>query len=386
MNNFTFVNPVKIIFGKNTIKHISKEIPANSKVLVTYGGGSIKKNGVYDQVSEALKDLEWCEFSGIEPNPHYETCMKAVAVVKEKNIDYVLAVGGGSVIDATKFIVAAACFEDGDPWRILSEKQNVHIKKALPFGVVLTLPATGSEMNSGAVITKASTQEKLNFGSPLLFPKFSVLDPTVTFSLPSTQVSNGVADAFVHVIEQYLTYPVRATLQDFMAEAVLKTLTIEGPKALENPTDYDVRANVMWACTCALNGWISVGVPQDWATHMIGHELTAFYGIDHGKTLSIILPGVMTVLKDQKAQKILRLGREVFGIQEGSTEELINSTIKAVEEFFHKLNIKTRLSDYGLGDEAIEKVVNRMKERGWKLGEKENITFDVVRKVLELRK
>ncbi|MDR3273208.1 MAG: iron-containing alcohol dehydrogenase [Flavobacteriaceae bacterium] len=386
MNNFTFVNPVKIIFGKNTIKHISGEIPANSKVLVTYGGGSIKRNGVYDQVAEALKGYEWYEFSGIEPNPHYETCIKAAALIKEKKVDYVLAVGGGSVIDATKFIVAAACFEDGDPWRLLSEKPKVTAKKAVPFGTVLTLPATASEMNSGAVITKASTQEKLAFGSPLVFPKFSILDPTVTFSLPPTQISNGVADAFVHVVEQYLTYPANALLQDFMAEAVLKTLIIEGTKALENPNDYDVRANIMWACTCALNGWIAVGVPQDWATHMIGHELTAFYGIDHAKTLAVVLPGVMTILKDQKAEKILRLGKEVFGIQSDSASELIDSTIKATEEFFHKLNIKTRLSDYGIGDEAIEKVVNRMKERGWKLGEKENITFDVVRKILELRK
>ena len=314
MNNFIYQNPVKIIFGIDTIQNIGTEIPKDKKVLVTYGGGSIKQNGVYDQVAAALKGYEWAEFGGIEPNPHYETCMKAVALVKEKNIDYLLAVGGGSVIDATKFIAAAACYGSADPWEILIPKGNERksegaVKKALPFGVVLTLPATGSEMNIGSVITKAETQEKFAFASPLLYSQFSILDPTVTYSLPATQTANGIADAFVHVIEQYLTYPVNALVQDLMAEAVLKTLLFDGPKALENPNNYDVRANIMWACTCALNGWISVGVPQDWATHMIGHELTAFYGIDHGKTLSIVLPGVMTVLRDQKAEKILRLGR-----------------------------------------------------------------------------
>ncbi len=386
MNNFTFVNPVKIIFGKDTIKNISQEIPENNKVLIIYGGGSIKKNGVYEQVIDALKSYEWYEFSGIEANPHYETCMKAVQMIKEKNIDNVLAVGGGSVIDATKFIVAAACFDEGDPWRILSEKPNVKVEKALPYGTVLTLSATASEMNSGAVITRAETKEKLSFGSPLVFPKFSVLDPSVTFTLPPVQISNGVVDAFVHVIEQYLTYPVNGLLQDLMAEAILKTLITEGPKALENPMDYDVRANLMWASTWALNGWISCGVPQDWATHMIGHELTAFYGIDHAQTLAIVLPGVMKVMKEDKKEKILRLGREVFSLQADSTEELIDSTIKSVENFFHTMHIKTRLSDYNLGDEAIEKVHERMKQRGWKLGEHQKINAEVVEQILELRK
>ena len=386
MNNFTFANPVKIIFGKDTIKNISQEIPENSKVLVIYGGGSIKKNGVYDQVVQALKPFEWKEFSGVEANPHYETCMKAVQVIKEEKITYVLAVGGGSVIDATKFIVAAACFEEGDPWRILSEKATVKVKKAISYGTVLTLSATASEMNSGAVITREETREKLSFGSPLVFPKFSVLDPTVTFTLPPVQISNGVVDAFVHVIEQYLTYPVNGVLQDFMAEAILKTLITEGPKALENPTDYDVRANLMWASSWALNGWISCGVPQDWATHMIGHELTAFYGIDHAQTLAIVLPGVMEVMKEDKKEKILRLGREVFALQADSTNELVNSTINAVENFFHTMHIKTRLSDYKLGEEAVQKVHQRMEQRGWKLGEHQKIDAGKVEQILELRK
>lgn len=382
MENFSLANPVKIIFGKGTIKEIVNEIPQGSKVLMTYGGGSIKKNGVYDQAVKALKGYEWYEFAGIEPNPHYETCMKAVALIKEKGINFILSVGGGSVLDATKFISAAVHFEEGDPWQILSK--GAEIKKAMPFGDIITLPATGSEMNSGAVITRSETQEKLSFGSPLTYPKFSVLDPTVTYSLPPRQTGNGVVDAFVHVMEQYLTYNEGdSLLQDNMAEAIVRTLVEEGPKALKEPTNYDVRANLMWASTWALNGWIACGVPEDWATHMIGHELTAFYGLDHGQTLAIVLPGIMTVLKEQKGKKIIRLGKEVFGIQ---GDNAINKTIKAVEDFFESMGVKTHLSDYGLGDEAISKVTERLAARGWKLGECRNITAEVVKEVLTLRK
>ncbi len=382
MENFTYVNPVKIIFGKDTIKNIVNEIPKNNKVLILYGGGSIKKNGVYDQTIKALEGYQCYEFSGIEPNPHYETCMKAVALIKEKKIDFLLSVGGGSVLDATKFIAAATCFEEGDPWLILSKRAP--IKKALPFGDIITLPATGSEMNSGGVITRAETQEKLAFGSDLTFPLFSVLDPTVTYTLPVRQIGNGVVDAFVHVMEQYLTYNENDTLlQDHMAEAIVKTLVIEGPKALKTPTDYNVRANLMWASTWALNGWIAQGAVEDWATHMIGHEITAFYGLDHAQTLAIVLPGVMTVLQEQKSKKIIRLGKEVFGIE---GDGAIDKTIKAVENFFETMGVKTHLSDYKLGEEAIEKVSNRLADRGWKLGECGNITSDVVKQVLNLRK
>jgi NADP-dependent alcohol dehydrogenase len=389
MENFSFVNPVKIIFGKNTIKDLAKEIPAGNKVLIIYGGGSIKKNGVYDQVTEALSSInghsEWYEFEGIEANPTYETCMRAVSFIKEKGIDYLLAVGGGSVVDATKFIAAAASFDpEKDPWEILSKRAK--IKSALPFGVVLTLSATGSEMNSGAVITKASTKEKLAFGSPYTYPIFSILDPETTYSLPVRQVSNGVADSFVHVMEQYLTYPANAMIQDKFSEAILQTLIIEGPKVLETPQDYDIRANLMWASTWALNGWIGCGVPQDWATHMIGHEITALYGLDHAQTLAIVLPGVMSVMKKEKAEKILQLGEQVFGIYNNMTQdERIENTIQAVENFFEEMQIKTHLSDYGLGMEVVEAVSNRIKERGWKLGEHQNMTSDTVKEVLTLR-
>lgn len=384
MENFSFMNPTKIIFGKDTIKEISKEITGR-KVLITYGGGSIKKNGVYDQVIKALASFEFYEFGGIEPNPHYETCMKAVDLIKEKSIDYLLAIGGGSVIDATKFIASAACFENGDPWQILERKGE--IKKALPYGTVLTIAATGSEMNDGAVITKAATKDKLPFSSSLLYPKFSVLDPEITYSLPARQTGNGVVDAFVHVIEQYLTYSTEdTTFQDNMWEGILRTLICEGPKAMKEPRNYDARANIMWAATWALNGWFAQGVDQDWATHLIGHELTALFGLDHGQTLAIVLPGVMRKLSEQKSVKIKRLGKEIFSIKEESSSELIDKTIQATEDFFELMGVKTHLSDYNLGDEAIEKVGNRLNERNWKLGECYNITGDVAKEILKLRK
>lgn len=385
MKNFSYQNPVKIIFGKDTIKQIAKEIPSDSKVLIIYGGGSIKKNGVYDQTIKALTNYEFHEFSGIEPNPHYETCMKAVQVIKEKEINYVLAVGGGSVIDATKFIVAAACYEGKDPWNILAKYEKIN--KALPYGTILTLSATGSEMNSGAVITKAETQEKLSFKSKLVFPKFSVLDPEVTYTLPAKQISNGVVDSFVHVMEQYLVASDEDTLmQDLWAESLLKLLIEEGPKALREPKNYDVRANLMWASSWALNGWITCGTDEDWATHMIGHELTAFYGLDHAETLAIVLPGVMTVLKEQKAKKIIRMGKQVFGLTTHNPNEIIDRTVSNVEGFFESMGIKTRLSDYGLGNEAIERIRERLNKRGWKLGEAQNITGDVAAEILDIRR
>ncbi len=379
MNNFSYYNPVKIIFGKGTIARMSKEIPQNAKILMIYGGGSIKKNSVYSQVAEALSAFEWKEFSGIEANPHYETCMQAVEMIKKEGINFLLAVGGGSVADATKFIAVAACFE-GDPWDVLAKGSAV--KKALPLACVLTLPATGSEMNSGAVITKASTHEKLAFGSSLVFPKFSVLDPETTYSLPDNQTANGVVDAFVHVCEQYLTYPVNAPLQDRFAESILITLVEEGPKVLQNRTDYDSRANVMWAATAALNGYIACGVPQDWATHMIGHEITAFHGLAHGETLAIVLPSLLRVMRENKGDKLIQMGERVFGISSENRDESIDATIDAVEQFFRSLGIRTRFFEYGLGNEIIYPIVQRFTERGWQLGEHQDITPDKVEEIL----
>lgn len=383
MNNFEFYNPVKIIFGKNTIAKTGINIPSGARVLLTYGGGSIFKNGVYDQVKESVKDFEVLEFGGIEVNPHYETLMRAVELVKNEKIDFLLAVGGGSVLDGTKFIAAAACFEGADPWDILSKRAPV--KKALPLGTVLTLPATGSEMNGNSVVTKAATLEKLAFGSALVMPVFSVLDPEVIFSLPDKQVANGVVDAFVHVVEQYLTYPVNSPIQDRFAESILQTLIEEGPKVLAKRDDYEAAANFMWSATMALNGLIGVGVPQDWATHQIGHELTAFHGIDHGRTLAIVLPGIMNVFAEEKKEKILQMGSRVFGISEGSDQEKLAATTRAMIGFFESLGVPTRLPEYNVPVETIDRICQRFEERSFKIGERAHIGPAEIRRVLEDR-
>ena len=322
------------------------------------------------------------EFAGIEPNPSYETLMDAVRLVKEEQIDYILAVGGGSVIDGSKFIAAAVNFQ-GDPWDILAK--HAPVDTALPFGCVLTLPATGSEMNSGAVITRRSLQTKLPFSNPLLYPRFAVLDPTTTYTLPATQISNGVVDAFIHVVEQYLTYPVNAKVQDRFAEGLLLSLIEEGPSALEDPQNYDIRANIMWCATLALNGLIGAGVPHDWATHMIGHEITAMHGLDHAQTLAIILPSVLTVKKEQKRDKLLQYAERVWGISTGDDAERIDAAIEKTRDFFERMQVKTRLSDYGIKQESIPKLVTQLKQHGMvTLGEKRDITPEVSKKILEL--
>ncbi len=383
MYNFEYQNPVKVIFGKGEIAKTGRNIPEGSKILLTYGGGSIFQNGVYKQVKDSIQGFEVVEFGGIEPNPHFETLMKAVEVVKKENITFLLSVGGGSVLDGTKFIAAAACYTKSDPWHILSRQAKV--TDALPIGAVLTLPATGSEMNGNSVVTRVETTEKLSFSSPKVMPVFSILDPEVIFSLPEKQVANGVADAFVHVIEQYLTFPVNSPIQDRFAESILKTLMEEGPKVLANRTDYDAAANFMWSATMALNGLIAVGVPQDWATHMIGHELTAYHGIDHARTLAIVLPGVMHIKREQKKDKILQLGERVWGILDGSDDERINETIQKTVDFFESLGIPTKLPDYKVSTETIDTICDRFQKRGFKVGEKSNIGPDEIRLILEDR-
>jgi NADP-dependent alcohol dehydrogenase len=383
MYNFEYQNPVKIIFGKGEIQKVGENIPAGSKILLTYGGGSIFKNGVYEQVKAAIKGFEVVEFGGIEPNPHYETLMKAVEVVKQENITFLLSVGGGSVLDGTKFIAAAACFQKGDPWLILSMKAPV--VDAIPIGAVLTLPATGSEMNGNSVVTRIETTEKLSFASLKVMPLFSILDPEVIFSLPEKQVANGIVDAFVHVIEQYLTFPVNSPIQDRFAESILMTLVEEGPKVLANRTDYEAAANFMWSATMALNGLIGVGVPQDWASHMIGHELTAYHGIDHARTLAIVLPGVMHIKRELKKDKLLQLGERVWGIKDGNAEERIDRTIQKTIDFFESVGLPTKLPDYGVSTDTIDKICDRFKKRRFKIGEKADIGPDEIRLILEDR-
>lgn len=385
MYNFEYQNPVKIIFGKGQIAKLAVEVPKESKILLTYGGGSIFKNGVYDQVKAALKGYEVLEFGGIEPNPLYETCMKAVELVKREKVDFLLAVGGGSVLDATKFISAAACYTQGDPWEFLVHRFEISITAAIPIGTVLTLPATGSEMNGTAVISRQSTQEKLAFASLLVMPKFSILDPECVFSLPDRQVANGIADAFVHVMEQYLTFPVNSPLQDRLAEGILLTLVEEGPKVLADRTDYDAAANFMWSATLALNGLIGMGVPQDWATHGIGHELTAYHGIDHARTLAVVLPGMMQIRRRQKEAKILQYGERIWGITSGSTDERIDRAIEKTVAFFESLEIPTRLVDYQVPAETIDRIVVRFEQRGTRMGETREIDSAETRRILEDR-
>ena len=383
MYNFEFKNPVKIIFGKEQISKLEKELPKDKKILLTYGGGSIFKNGVYDQVKSATKGFNIIEFGGIEPNPHYETLMKAIEIVKAENIEYLLSIGGGSVLDGTKFIAAGAEFEGKDPWDILAK--GAKVKSAVPIGAVLTLPATGSEMNGNSVVTRVETQEKLAFGSPMVMPQFSILDPEVIYSLPDRQVANGIVDSFIHVFEQYLTYPVNSPIQDRFAESIIQTLIEEGPKVLADRKDYDSAANFMWSATMALNGLIGVGVPQDWATHMIGHELTAYHGIDHAQTLAIVLPGMMHVKRKEKQEKILQYAERIWDIKDGSIDERIDLAIQKTIEFFESVGIKTKLPDYGVSTETIEKITDRFEKRGYKIGENADIDPEQIKQILEDR-
>jgi alcohol dehydrogenase YqhD (iron-dependent ADH family) len=383
MLNFELYNPTNLVFGKGQIEKLGDLVPKGAKILLAYGGGSIFKNGIHEQVINNLKGHEIVEFSGIEANPHFETLMKAVAIVKEQKIDFILAVGGGSVIDGVKFISGAVNY-NGDPIEIL-QKRILIKENALPFGTVLTLPATGSEMNSGAVVTIEATKEKLTFGGSALFPKFSICDPTVIQSLPKRQLQNGVVDAYTHVMEQYLTYPHEGYLQDRIAEGILQTLIEIGPKVVENPKDYALASNFMWSCTMALNGLIQKGVPSDWATHMIGHELTAMYGIDHARTLAVIAPSLYKVMFETKKEKLAQYGKRIFNLT-GTDDEIANEAIAKTVEFFHTMGMDTKLSDYTKDyDKTADFIVNRFDERGWKgLGEKQNITLDKVKSIVEM--
>ena len=382
MLNFDFYNPTRILFGADTIVKINDYVPAEARVLMLYGGESARKNGTLAEVREALGTREIHEFGGIEPNPSYETLMRAVELIREQKLDFLMAVGGGSVIDGTKFIAAAVNYA-GDTWEIL-ETHGTKITQALPFASVLTLPATGSEMNSGGVVTRKSTQAKLSFSSPYVFPQFSVLDPNKTFSLPTRQLANGVVDAFIHVMEQYLTYPVNAQVQDRFAEGLLQTLIEIGPKILEDSADYDTRANLMWAASMALNGLIGAGVPQDWSTHLIGHELTALYGIDHARTLAIVLPANLQVRRQEKREKLLQYAARVWQIVEGDEEQRIDAAISRTRTFFEQLGLPTRLSDYRLGATDIEIIITQLESHNLtQLGEHKNVSLEISRQILE---
>ena len=385
MLNFELYNPTQLVFGKGQIEKLSTLVPFGSKILLAYGGGSIFKNGIYEQVTAALSGFEIIEFGGIEANPRFETLIKAVEIIREQKIDFLLAVGGGSVIDGVKFMSAASLF-DGNPIDILQKRIIFKdVSKVVPFGTVLTLPATGSEMNSGSVVTIDATQEKLDFGGSALFPKFSICDPTVIASLPKRQLQNGVVDAYTHVLEQYLTYPHEGYLQDRIAESILQTLIQVGPSVVENPTDYSLASNFMWSCTMALNGLIQKGVPSDWTTHKIGHELTALYGIDHARSLAIIGPNLYRVMFETKKGKLAQYGKRIFNLT-GTDDEIANEAINKTVDFFHTMGMQTKLSDCTKDyAKTADFIVKRFEERGWKaLGEKQNITLEKVRSIVEM--
>lgn len=380
MNNFVFQNPTKLIFGKGQIARLAKELPRDKKILVTFGGGSVKSNGVYDQVVAALEGFDYLEFWGIEPNPKVETLRKAVEVCKKEDVEFLLAVGGGSTLDGTKLISAAAVIEN-DAWELVRNPKLYG--GTLPFASVMTLPATGSEMNRGAVISNLATGEKYSFYNT--YPVFSILDPEATYSLPKFQVACGLADTFVHVMEQYLTIAECSPLMDRWAEGIVQTIVEVAPKALQESREYDAMATFMLSATMGLNGFVAMGVPQDWATHMIGHEITALTGTTHGQTLVIVLPAVMNVMREQKGDKIVQFGERVWGVTEGSKDERIDRTIAATEEFFRSLGLATRLSELSIGEDVVEEIVSRFRERGTLLGENSNIDYKLVDQILRQR-
>lgn len=379
MQNFVFQNPTKLIFGKNTIAKIADQIPQGANIMVTFGGGSIKTNGVYDQVMAALKGRPVVEFGGIEANPDFDTLIKAVEICKTQKIDFLLAVGGGSIIDGTKFIATAVRYQ-GDPWEFLLDESKA--KVAIPLASVLTLPATGSEMNCGAVISRRRTNEKFAFHNPKCYPVFSVLDPQVCYSLPIKQRANGIVDTYAHILEQYLTHADESMVMDRFSEGLLKTLIEIAPQVLAKENNYDTMANFMLTATMGLNGFLSMGVTQDWATHMIGHELTALHGLDHGVTLALVFPGVMNIMRDSKREKLLQYGERVLGINQGSEDQRIDKAIEMTEEFFRSVGMRTRLSEHGIGETTIKTIVQRFTTRGWNLGEGNLVTPEKVEEIL----
>jgi NADP-dependent alcohol dehydrogenase len=367
MLNFEIINPTRIVFGKDQLDRLPtllSEIAPNKKVLIAYGGSSAERIGLLARIRAKLTQFQITEFGGIEANPEFNTLMKGVELARAQKVEAILAVGGGSVIDGVKFM-SGAYFYNGDSWDVLLRKEGCVFEKALPFGTVLTLPATGSEANSGAVISRSEIQEKRTMGGHLFFPKFSFLDPTVVASLPERQIANGIVDAFVHTLEQYLTYPTDNLLQERQAEAILTTLIEVGPRVLRNPTDYLAAANLMWCATHALNGNLRCGVPTDWATHMIGHELTAFFGIDHARSLAIIGPRLYEDQFENKKQKLAQYGWRVWNLS-GTEEECAHEAIRQTETFFHSLGIKTRVTDYTAEVNGLpQKIRERFEERGW---------------------
>ncbi len=386
MLSFEIVNPTRILFGNDQwerLKELLNDNVANKNLMLAYGGGSIHKTGIYDKIISLLEGFNVIPFSGIEANPQYTTLMKGVELARANDVAFILAVGGGSVIDGVKFM-SGAYYYDGDPWDVLIRKEGCVFEKALPYGTVLTLPATGSESNSGAVISRSELEEKRTMGGPLFFPVFSLMNPEVVATLPERQIANGIADAFFHTLEQYLTYPTDNLLQEREAEAILLTLIEIADPVLKNPTNYKLASNLMWCANHALNGNLRCGVPTDWATHMIAHELTALYGIDHARTLAIIGPRLYEVQFEEKLDKLAQYGQRVWKLS-GEKRQVAQEAIKRTEAFFQSLGIKTKISDYTEPDNTLpERIKKRFIDRGWlQLGERRSVTPERVAMIVD---
>lgn len=366
MENFTYYNPVQLIFGKGQMEQLSMLIPNyGKKVLLVYGGGSIKRNGVYEKVQEQLNKIgaEVHELSGVEPNPKLSTVKQGVEICKQHGIEFLLAVGGGSVIDCTKLIAAASKY-DGDPWDFVIKKATP--EAALPLGTVLTLAATGSEMNAGSVITNWDTHEKYGWGSPLVFPKFSILDPTNTFTVPKNQTVYGMVDMMSHVFEQYFSHTTNSPLQDRMCESVLKTVIETAPKLLNDLENYEYRETILYNGTIALNGTLSMGVIGDWATHNIEHAVSAVYDIPHGGGLAILQPNWMKYVLSEGTAKFKQMAVRVFNVSdEGKTdEEVALEGIEKLREFWTSIGAPSSLADYNIDDSKLDLMAERAMANG----------------------
>lgn len=361
MQNFVFRNPTKLIFGKGQLEQLKTEIPQfGKKVLLVYGGGSIKRNGIYDNVISILKDInaEVFELTGVEPNPRVSTVKKGIQICKENGVEFILAVGGGSVIDCTKAIAAGSKY-DGDVWDIVTKKTFAN--EALPFGTVLTLAATGSEMNAGSVITNWETNEKYGWGSPVTFPQFSILDPVHTTSVPKDQTIYGMVDIMSHVLEQYFHHGTNTELQDRYCEAVLKTVIETAPKLLSDLENYEHRETILYCGTMALNGILAMGVKGDWATHNIEHAVSAVHDIPHGGGLAILFPNWMKHVVEENVSRFKQFAIRVFNVEtDGKTDrEIALEGIQALRQFWTSIEAPVTLSDYAIGENEIDLMVDK---------------------------
>ncbi len=385
LQNFVYHNPTKLIFGRDQLEHLKNELPQyGNRILFVYGGGSIKKIGLYDQVIGLLKEMNvhTFELSGVEPNPRLTTVYKGIDICKQNDIQFILAVGGGSVIDCAKAIAAGTKY-DGDVWDLVTKKKEA--EDALPIGVVLTLAATGSEMNSNSVITRWETNEKYVWKSPHVYPKFSILDPAYTIYVPKEQTVYGIVDMMSHVLEQYFHTPTNAPVQERMCEAVLQTIIETAPLLVEDLENYDLRETILFAGTIALNGTLSMGVQSDWGTHHIEHALSAVYDIPHGGGLAIIQPNWMKYVVDENVEKFKQLAIRVFDVDPTGKDEreIALEGIKKLRQFWTSIGAPERLSDYQIDDSNLELLADKVMDGG-EIGNFKKLNRDDVLEILKM--